>query len=250
MKFVELVINVHNGEKYLTETIKSLINQDYTSIRIHCFDNCSTDNTKKIIKNFMLKHKNIIYYKTPNFMSIVEGRLFAISSLKSKYKNDFYFGFCDSDDLWEKSWVSCLMNFSHEGYDLLFCNGYILKNKTKISLNSCLALHRPSPFTCPVAIQSCLFSSKLILNNKPLFDCTFPRIWDLEFWIRRGKDLSYIHISNHLFYYRIHPDSAVQKNFFPILKERWRILRLHNLSLTRFVYDLIRQLLFIIFNSK
>lgn len=198
----------------------------------------------------MLKHKNIIYYKTPNFMSIVEGRLFAISSLKNKYKHDFYFGFCDADDLWEKNWVSSLMNFSKEGYDLLFCNGYTLKNKTKTPINSCLSLYKPSPFICPIAIQSCLFSSKLILKNRPLFDVSFPRIWDLEFWIRRGRDLSYIHISNHLFYYRVHDDSTVQKNFFPILKERWRILRRHNLSLIRFLFDFIRQVSFITFNLK
>jgi glycosyltransferase involved in cell wall biosynthesis len=250
MKYVELIVNVCNGEEYLFDTLISLVNQDYPYLKIHCFDNHSTDKTIDIINDFKLKHDNILYYRTPSYMPLVDARLFALSEIKKQQKETFYFGFCDADDLWEVNWVSSLMKFSNQDYNLLICNGYTLKGDIKAPYNSCLSMSRPSPFNCPVSVQSCLFNSNLIVKNKPLFDSSFPMIWDTEFWIRQGKGLTYVHISNHLFYYRIHPGSLVQKNFFSILRERWGILKLHNLSLTRFLFDFFRQLKSIIFNFK
>ena len=56
---VSIIMNCHNGEKYLCEAINSIFKQSYKDWEL-IFDNASKDNSAKIIKSF--KDKRIKYY--------------------------------------------------------------------------------------------------------------------------------------------------------------------------------------------
>ena len=58
---VSVIMNCHNGEKYLIESISSLITQSYKNWELIFWDNNSTDNSKKIVIKF--KDKRIKYNK-------------------------------------------------------------------------------------------------------------------------------------------------------------------------------------------
>ena len=51
-----LIINVvlasYNGEKYIRKQIESILNQTYPIAGIHVFDDCSTDNTVQVLRDF------------------------------------------------------------------------------------------------------------------------------------------------------------------------------------------------------
>ena len=237
---VHLIVNIFNGEKYLEETLASLIHQKYKNIVIHCFDNHSTDKTSDILKKNSFLTPNIISYKTPEHIPLVEARNYAVRTIHKDVADQFYFGFCDADDLWDKSWVESLIKVSADVPDILICNGATLSNGKTFRFSSCLSMSRPSPFNCPVAIQSCLFSSNIIQAKSSFFDDYFKIIYDTEFWIRVGHELTYVHISDYLFSYRVHSESMAQTNFYPILRERRRILKKHNLSKIRFILDFLR----------
>jgi glycosyltransferase involved in cell wall biosynthesis len=239
---VHLIINVFNGEKYLEETLDSLINQRYKNVFIHCFDNFSTDKTSEIVGKYISQGLNVVSYKTPSHMPLVDARNYAVQRIRKDVKGQFYFGFCDADDLWEHNWVDSLIEVGAKMPDILMCNGATLENGKTLRFSSCLSMSRPSPFNCPVAIQSCLFSSDIIHKDLPFFDNYFKVIYDTEFWIRLGCNLTYVHISDYLFFYRIHSESMAKNNFYPILRERWFILKKHNLSKTRFIFDFLRTL--------
>ena len=51
-KKVLIIIPTYNGEKYIKETIDSCLNQTYKNIEIIVVDDCSTDNTVKILKSY------------------------------------------------------------------------------------------------------------------------------------------------------------------------------------------------------
>jgi len=237
---VHLIINVFNGEKYLEETLASLIHQKYKNIAIHCFDNHSTDKTPDILKKNSLSNQNVISYKTPKHIPLVEARNYAVRRIRKDVADQFYFGFCDADDLWDKNWIESLIKVAADVPDILICNGATLSNGKTFRFSSCLSMSRPSPFNCPIAIQSCLFSSNIIHSETSFFDDDFKIIYDIEFWIRLGHKLTYVHISDYLFFYRLHSESMAHTNLYPILRERWRILKKHNLSKIRFIFDFLR----------
>src|SRR5262249_60441467 len=46
------VIPVYNGEKFIGATLQSLANQTVKPDRVIVIDNCSTDNTERVVKEF------------------------------------------------------------------------------------------------------------------------------------------------------------------------------------------------------
>ena len=49
---ISIVMNCHNGEKYLKDSLNSIINQTYENWELIFWDNKSTDNSAKILKSF------------------------------------------------------------------------------------------------------------------------------------------------------------------------------------------------------
>ncbi len=90
---VSVIINVHNGEKYLSEAIKSALSQTYQEYEIIIWDNNSTDGTKKVVDSFT--NKKIKYFRSKRFNSLGIARNKAILESKGDL-----IAFLDSDDLW------------------------------------------------------------------------------------------------------------------------------------------------------
>ena len=67
---ISIIMNCHNGEKYLKQSIESILNQNYKNWELIFFDNQSTDNSISIIEQFkderikifkkVIKKKNVI----------------------------------------------------------------------------------------------------------------------------------------------------------------------------------------------
>ena len=70
MKFdlVSVIINCYNSEKFLKSTLDSLVLQTYKNWELIFYDNCSTDNSFKIFKNY--KDKRFKYFKSKRFESL------------------------------------------------------------------------------------------------------------------------------------------------------------------------------------
>ena len=94
-KMVSVIIPVYNAEKYIGKTIESVINQTYTDIEIVLVDDCSKDNSSQIIKEYMKKHTNIVFYLQEKNAGVAVARNKALELAKGRFV-----AFIDSDDLW------------------------------------------------------------------------------------------------------------------------------------------------------
>ena len=91
---VSIIMNCYNGEKYLEESLNSIVNQSYKNWELIFFDNNSNDNSKKILNNY--KHdQRIKYFKSIEFLKLYDARNEAIKQAKGEY-----IAFLDTDDLW------------------------------------------------------------------------------------------------------------------------------------------------------
>ena len=52
-KKISVIINFYNGERYLSQCLKSVLNQDYENLEVILWDNCSSDRFKEIISTVM-----------------------------------------------------------------------------------------------------------------------------------------------------------------------------------------------------
>ena len=77
---VSVIMNCHNGEKYLRESINSVMSQSYKNWELIFWDNNSNDNSKKVLLNF--KDKRIKYFYSKSFLNLYHARNLAIKKSK------------------------------------------------------------------------------------------------------------------------------------------------------------------------
>lgn len=93
MAKVSIIIPVYNMKNYLTQCLDSVIHQTLSDIEILCIDDCSTDNSLSILKEYALKDNRIkIIEQTEN-----KGQGIARNIALDMAKGD-YIMFLDPDD--------------------------------------------------------------------------------------------------------------------------------------------------------
>ena len=129
-QLASIIITNYNKEKYIEKCLKSCLNQDYSKIEIILIDNCSSDNSVKIIKR--LKKIPIIFRKK-KFKSPSDNQLDAILFALKKTKGELIF-LLDSDDYFKKNKVSAMMKYFNDNKKLRFTSDIPIKvnkdNKT------------------------------------------------------------------------------------------------------------------------
>ena len=79
-ELVSVIINCRNSEKFLKESINSVVNQTFKNLEIIIVDNHSTDNTKNIIDSY--KDKRIKYFYTKSYLSLGAARNICFRKIK------------------------------------------------------------------------------------------------------------------------------------------------------------------------
>lgn len=113
---ISVVMTTYNGEKYIVEQLESLKNQTRTPEEVLIFDDCSTDNTVGLVRNF-IKENQLGNYKL-------------IENEKNKgWRRNFMEGFavaqgeivfpCDQDDIWFKDKIENMEKIMEENESVL-----------------------------------------------------------------------------------------------------------------------------------
>lgn len=119
---VSIIMPAYNCEKYIAQSIASVIAQTYNNWELIVIDDCSTDNTIDIIKSF--NDDRICFQKNKSNVGAAITRNKAISLAKGEW-----IAFLDSDDLWEPSKLEEQIAFMKEhGYAFTYTDYRIQLN--------------------------------------------------------------------------------------------------------------------------
>ena len=129
LPLVSVIVNCHNGQKFLKKCIKSILSQTYKKIEIIFWDNQSDDNSAEIFKKY--KDPRFKYFYAKKHTWLYEARNYAIE----KSGGDFI-AFLDVDDWWLPSKLEKqILLFSDAEVGFTYGN-YFLKNELKKKKNS------------------------------------------------------------------------------------------------------------------
>ena len=98
MKKCLVLLCTYNGERYLREQIDSILSQEGVEIEITAADDCSTDGTQDILKEYSEKLSNFSYYVNKENKRFTYNFLDLFFSAKDKSFD--YVAFADQDDVW------------------------------------------------------------------------------------------------------------------------------------------------------
>ncbi len=243
---VSVIIPVYNAEKFLIETLDSVIAQTYKNIEIICVDDCSSDNSAKIIES----HKNIKYLKTKrNTGTPIVPRNIGIKNATGEYILPL-----DADDKIAPSYIEKAVNeMQKSSADVVYCKANFFGDKKE--------KWKLKPY-CP---------KKMLFKNMVFISALFRKsdwekyggynknmvggLEDWDFWLNFVEDnKKFVRINETLFYYRIlntsrstvavkkeeklrkqiiknHPNLYTFKNYY----STWKYLKLFIKTLIRFI---------------
>ncbi|MGE0636635.1 MAG: glycosyltransferase [Bacteroidia bacterium] len=210
--FVSIVMPAYNAEKYIAESVNSILTQTYQNFELLIADDCSTDKTKDILSSF--NDSRILFH--PNETNL--GYLKTCNKLFSLCKGELV-TFQDADDTSVTDRVEKQVNEFLKDKDLGICTS----NSVMIDSIGKKIMSRRWPidyakFRNEVNYEALLCGATIMLKNDllkeiGLYHEYFNRLGgeDYEWFFRavcKGKG---IHLNDELYLYRIH-NSAVKVN--------------------------------------
>ena len=141
MEQIDILMATYNGEKYLREQIESILNQTYKNIRLIISDDCSSDKTREIIKEYEETDERITSYFQEQNLGYVKNFEF----LLTKVENEVYM-LSDQDDVWNDTKVEHTYNKLKQcDADLVFTDLEVVDENLKMmypSFNDYMKLSR------------------------------------------------------------------------------------------------------------
>ncbi|WP_113924635.1 glycosyltransferase [Cognataquiflexum aquatile] len=126
---VSIVFTSYNHREYLRQALDSLVNQTYPMLEIIIVDDCSTDGSQEILKEYESFSNVIIKFNSKNSGSYVKSTNFGASFAKGEY-----IIFAQCDDYAEPNQIELLLNVFEENQSVgvVFSKSYLVDEDGKI----------------------------------------------------------------------------------------------------------------------
>ena len=235
-------MNCHNGEKYLSESLNSLRNQNYKNWELIFFDNFSKDNSKKIFSK--LRDNRFKYFKSKKLLKLYYARKLAVQKCAGEY-----ICFLDTDDTWKKNKLSFQINFIKKNKCKVLYNKFDILNTVnkKKYLNSNLDLPY-GKITQSLLNDYRLGILSVILERKIFkkfnFNQNYSIIGDFDFFVRLSKKLEICSSNKSLAIYRNHSENLSNRRVDIYAEELKKWLKVNKIILRDYNLSKIKFLLF------
>ncbi len=237
---VSVIMNCYNGERYLKNSINSVLNQDYKNWELIFWDNKSQDKSKKFFKQF--KDNRLKYYCAKKFTNLYTARNLAMRKAKGEILT-----FLDVDDLWLPKKLSKQVSFfkKNKSAKIVYSNYLNLKNffgfqYENIQFKTIL----PKGFITNKLLNSyCIgwltVAIKKNINKKILFNEKLDMISDFDFMINLSLHKKIFSIQEPLGKYRQHPNQLTRKKF---ILQAEQYLKWYKISKTKIKFQKMKNL--------
>lgn len=229
MNLVSICIPTYNGEKYLHESLKSIVSQSHRNIEIVVVDDCSTDNCLSIINEYQATDERIKLFKNTSNLGLVGNWNKCISVASGDFIKLHF-----QDDLMMEDTIEKMVNYAtSEGVDIVLTDReYFFEQKIDFFHEEKLS-RLSDYFNQNAVIKPTFFADLLtkigtdinfmgepilglvrkeIFEKYGVYDDTFFQIGDFEFWIRLGLNQEIGFMPEKLHRFRIHSESQGAKN--------------------------------------
>lgn len=202
---VSIIMSVYNGEKYLFESIESIINQTFKDFEFIIINDGSIDTSLEIIQNFQAIDKRIVLINRENrglISSLNEGMSIACGE---------YIARMDADDISYPQRIQKQVDFLQRNQHIDLCGSWIRtfnENNSKLYKYPQFDIQIKATFLFqnPLAHPSIMFRKNLFSNYYPYRD-----IEDYATWLFLAPNAQYENLQTPLLHYRKHSENTCKR---------------------------------------
>jgi glycosyltransferase involved in cell wall biosynthesis len=198
---VSVVLPVYNGEKYLSLSIESCLNQTHKNIELIIVNDCSTDSTLEIANKYAQRDSRIKIVNNPE-----NKKLPASLNIGHKHAKGDYISWTSDDNIYEVNAIEELLNGLLENKaDIVYTDFYLIDNfGNEIKEVKLLGLEN---MIFGNFIGACFLYKKEVFEKNNGYDETLFLVEDYDFWLRALINSKYYKIGQFLYKYRSHDNS-------------------------------------------
>ena len=203
-KTLTVLMSAYNSEHFISETIDSILNQTFKDFIFLIIDDCSTDNTLKIIKEYEEKDKRIEIIKNNINLGFTNSLNNGIKRIKSDY-----IARMDSDDICDPTRFEKQMNYMQK-HNLDICGTNLIYFDDKGELGR--KKYRDVKDT--ILIESPICHASTIIKREYFdkyggYNPEYKVAQDYDLWLKfYSKGAKFGIVPEYLFFYRQHPQMA------------------------------------------
>jgi glycosyltransferase involved in cell wall biosynthesis len=177
---VSIALCTYNGEAYLREQLESIVNQSYSQLELIAIDDCSTDNTLSILKEYEANYPFIQVFENPENLGYIRNFEKTLRLCSGEF-----IALSDQDDIWDlhkiEKQIKAIGNHLMIYHDSEFIdeNGQLLNKKMSDIMN---LYHGDQPET--FLFFNCI-SGHSVFMKKALRDelLPFPNAYFHDWWM-------------------------------------------------------------------
>lgn len=233
---VTIITPSYNSAQFISQTIKSILNQTYTNWELIIVDDCSIGDSIEVIQNFVNHDSRIQLIQLEENSGAPVARNKGIEVSKGSY-----IAFLDADDLWKPTKLEKQLKFMIKNNYYLTYTSYEKIDTDDLKIGEVKCLQK-------VNYKKMLSSNKIgcltgMYNAEKLGKIYFPLIrkrQDYAYWLSILKKIDFAYgYDEILASYRVHTDS-ISHNKIEMLKWNWTLFReIENFSVIKSFYYLL-----------
>jgi len=224
---VSVIIPVYNGERYIAETIRSVIAQTESSWEIIVVNDGSKDKSLGILIGLAVEELRLHVLSVKNG-GVSRARNAGVAEARGKY-----LAFVDQDDLWTPEKLKRQLALFRENPELgiVFTNESIIDNtgaKVKPKVLSLSEKNRgwvfdEFVFECFMPVSSVMMTRQLF-DKVGGFDPQYGLAEDYDFFLKAVRIAPVDYVDEPLLLYREHRQSGTHRKIDLLIDEAFRIL--------------------------
>lgn len=118
MERVDILLATYNGEKFLGVLLDSILKQTHRDFSLLISDDCSSDSTVKILREYAAKDERITLFLQEKNLGFVKNFEFLLTKSTAPY-----IAFADQDDLWDVNKIETMLSvLKTSGKSLAYCD--------------------------------------------------------------------------------------------------------------------------------
>ena len=205
-KLISIVLPTFNGEKYIRESIESVLNQSYKNWELIIVNDCSTDNTGKIIEEYVKLDSRIKLITNSQNEKLPKSL-----NIGFENANGEYYTWTSDDNIYKQNALEYMVNFleKHKDIDLISCNfDFINENKIfKSEFNENIKDRCALQLALQCNIGACFLYTKNIAQKVGKYDENMFCAEDYDYWCRLALKGNIFYCNENLYQYRFQNNS-------------------------------------------
>lgn len=210
---ISIILPVYNGEKYLRESIDSILNQTYSNWELIIMDDCSTDNSPQIIKEYLNKDSRIHYYRNDKNLRLP-------NNLNKGFKlaNGSYFTWTSDDNRFKKTALEKMHNaLKNNNANFTYASCRVIDSDGNPIEYMMASDEQKKQIIGHNVVGACFMYTRSVYEDIGDYDSSFTLVEDYDYWQRIYAKYGAVVIEEILYEYRWHDGaltSTMKKDIF------------------------------------